>query len=225
MKHRDTPATRAARLAMVADQVQPRGIHHPLVVAAMQEVPRHLFVPQAMEDRAYEDSPLPIGWDQTISQPFIVAYMTQALGLEGRETVLEIGCGSGYQAAVLSRIATRVYTVERIPQLARKAMAIFEDLGITNIEVRVGDGTLGWEEKGPFDAILVTASGPRIPAPLSSQLGIQGTLVMPVGSRGQGQHIVRQTRISHETFKTDQLIGVAFVPLIGEYGWQENREG
>lgn len=225
MKDRDTPATRATRLDMVARQIESRGIHHPLVVAAMKEVPRHLFVPRELQDRAYDDSPLPIGWDQTISQPYIVAYMTQVLDLEGGERVLEIGCGSGYQAAILSRMAEQVYTVERIPQLARRAMAAFEDLGITNIQVRVGDGTLGWEEKGPFDAILVTASGPRIPAPLSSQLKLGGTLVMPVGNRHQGQRIVRQTRISLQAFRTDKLLGVAFVPLMGEYGWRENNKG
>ncbi|WP_069857160.1 protein-L-isoaspartate(D-aspartate) O-methyltransferase [Desulfoplanes formicivorans] len=225
MKDRDTPATRADRLAMVASQIESRGIRDPLVVKAMREVPRHLFVPGDMQKRAHDDTPLPIGWEQTISQPYIVAYMTQALGLHGQETVLEIGCGSGYQAAILSRIAARVYTVERIPQLARKAMATLDELGITNIQVREGDGSLGWEEKSPFDAIMVTASGPRIPAPLSSQLGLHGTLVMPVGSRGQGQRIVRQTRISRETFRTDQLLGVAFVPLIGEYGWRADRKG
>jgi len=221
MKQNDTPTTRAKREAMVADQIESRGVRDPLVLAAMREVPRHMFMPADMSGMAYEDYPLPIGWNQTISQPFIVAYMTQALRLSGGETVLEIGCGSGYQAAVLSRIAGKVFTVERIPELARKAKETFQKLGITNIEVRIGDGTLGWEERGPFDAILATASGPQIPAPLSEQLGMQGTLVMPVGNLRSGQQIVRQTRLSREGFRTDNLLAVAFVPLIGEFGWEE----
>ncbi|WP_462325412.1 protein-L-isoaspartate(D-aspartate) O-methyltransferase [Desulfoplanes sp.] len=223
MKGYDTPATRANRMTMVETQIESRGIHDPLVIAAMRRVPRHLFMPRDMREKAYDDSPLPIGWNQTISQPSIVAYMTQALGLKGGETVLEIGCGRGYQAAILSRIAGMVYTVERVPELAHNAKTTFDNLGITNVGVRIGDGTLGWEEKSPFDAILVTASGPRIPGPLSEQLGIQGRLVMPVGSLRYGQQLVRQTRVSHDGFHTDHLLAVAFVPLIGEFGWGEDR--
>jgi protein-L-isoaspartate(D-aspartate) O-methyltransferase len=221
MNETDTPTTRAWRESMVTTQITARGIHDPLVLEAMREIPRHLFMPRDLQEMAYEDAPQPIGWGQTISQPFIVAYMTEALGLKGGETVLEIGCGRGYQAAILSRIAGSVYTIERVPELAHKAEETFRRLGITNVQVRVGDGTLGWEEKGPFDAILVTASGPRIPPPLSEQLADRGTLVMPVGSLRYGQQLVRQQRTGPDAFRTDNLLAVAFVPLIGELGWEE----
>jgi protein-L-isoaspartate(D-aspartate) O-methyltransferase len=221
MSQYDTPTTRTRRQTMVTTQIEARGIHAPLILEAMRSVPRHMFMPQDLQEVAYDDSPQPIGWNQTISQPFIVAYMTEALGLAGGETVLEIGCGRGYQAAVLSRIAGRVFTIERVPELAHKAAETFKKLDISNIEVRVGDGTLGWEEKSPFDAILVTASGPRIPAPLSEQLAIPGTLVMPVGSLRYGQKLIRQTRVDRDLFHTDNLLAVAFVPLIGKLGWEE----
>ncbi len=223
MRPNDTATTRAKRQTMVTTQIAARGIHDPLVLEAMRTVPRHAFMPRDLQEMAYDDSPQPIGWNQTISQPFIVAYMTEALGLSGGETVLEIGCGRGYQAAILSRIAGRVFTIERVPELAHKADATFKKLKITNIDVQVGDGTLGWEEKGPFDAILVTASGPRIPAPLSEQLAIAGTLLMPVGSLRYGQKLIRQTRVTRDAFHTDDLLAVAFVPLIGKLGWEEEE--
>jgi protein-L-isoaspartate(D-aspartate) O-methyltransferase len=225
MIQNDTPTTSAKRQLMVTTQIEARGIHDPLVLEAMRTIPRHLFMTQDLQHVAYDDSPQPIGWNQTISQPFIVAYMTEALGLAGGETVLEIGCGRGYQAAILSRIAGSVFTIERVPELAHKAAETFKKMGITNIEVRVGDGTLGWEEKGPFDAILVTASGPRVPAPLSEQLAIPGTLVMPVGSLRYGQKLIRQTRVTRDVFHTDNLLAVAFVPLIGKLGWEEEDNG
>ncbi len=205
---------------MVRTQLEARGIHDPLVLEAMRKIPRHRFMPRVLADKAYEDTPLPIGWNQTISQPYIVAYMTECLKLSGGERVLEIGSGRGYQAAVLSQIAARVYTVERIPELASKAEATFAKLGLTTIQSRTGDGTLGWEEKAPFDAILVTASGPRIPAPLIRQLVLQGRLVMPVGSSRDNQQIIRIIRTGEASFTTEHLLRVAFVPLIGEYGWE-----
>jgi len=206
---------------MLQSQIAARGVRDPLVLQAMGEVPRHLFMPRHVRDRAYEDCPLPIGKDQTISQPYIVAYMTESLQLSGGERILEIGSGRGYQAAVLSRIAAQVYTVERIAALADKAQQTFAELGLTNIEGRIGDGTLGWEERAPFEAIMVTASGPKIPEPLKQQLALNGRLVMPVGLLHHGQQIVRVTRTNEQTFTTEHLLQVAFVPLIGAFGWQE----
>lgn len=206
---------------MLQSQIEARGVRNPLVLNAMEEVPRHLFMPHNVRERAYEDCPLPIGRGQTISQPYIVAYMTESMQLAGGERVLEIGSGRGYQAAVLSRIVAQVYTIERIAALADKAKQTFAELGLGNIEVRVGDGTLGWEEQAPFEAIIVTASGPKIPEPLKQQLAVNGRLVMPVGLRHHDQKIIRITRINEQTFTTEQLLRVAFVPLIGKCGWQE----
>ncbi len=207
------------RRQMVRDQIVARGIHNPLVIKAMEEVPRHLFVPENIRDRAYNDGPLPIGYDQTISQPYIVAYMTQALRLRGGERVLEIGTGSGYQAAILAKIVSEVYSIERIEELADRAREILSSLGYENICIKVGDGTLGWSEHGPFDAIVVTAGGPRVPDRLLEQLKVGGTLVMPVGEYKFHQSLMRITKGVGNKINKELLMDVLFVPLIGEEGW------
>jgi len=205
---------------MVRDQIIKRGISNPLVIRAMEKVPRHMFVSEGSIHRAYDDTPLPIGCDQTISQPYIVAYMTQALRLVGGEKVLEIGTGSGYQAAVLAEIAREVYTVERIEKLAKQAEKNLSSLGYKNVHVRVGDGTLGLEEFSPYDAIIVTAGGPKIPDPLIKQLKVGGNLVMPVGEYRYGQTLVRITKGVNNKINREELVDVLFVPLIGEQGWK-----
>ena len=204
---------------MVADQIAARGVHDPRVLEVMRSVPRHMFVPEPGRIFAYADQPLPIGQGQTISQPYNVACMTEALGVGEKDIVLEVGSGCGYQAAVLSMLAHWVYTVERVPELAERAEHTLRELGYTNVTCRTGDGTLGWKEKGPFDAIIVTASGPKVPPPLKEQLAEGGRLVMPVGDLYRGQVIVRVTRVDADRFETEELLDVAFVPLIGEYGW------
>jgi len=183
-------------------------------------VPREAFVPADSVQVAYADSPLPIGQGQTISQPYIVALMTEALELSPDDRVLEIGTGSGYAAAVLSRIAYEVYTVERHPRLARAAEAQFQRLGYDNIHVRVSDGTLGWADHAPYDAIVVTAGGPEIPDPLREQLAVGGRLVIPVGERPDMQQLVRVRRNSEHDYQQESLGAVRFVPLVGEAGWQ-----
>jgi len=209
----------AARLRMVDQQLIGRGIKDQRVLQAMREVPRHRFVPSNLWDVAYNDSPLPIGQGQTISQPYIVAYMSELLNLKPEHQALEIGTGSGYQAAVLSRLARRVYTVERIETLSHQAQQILNELGYTNIQYRISDGGYGWPEAAPFDAIIVTAAAPEVPAPLLAQLGEGACLVAPVGPAGY-QELVRLTRCGEHTF-TEYLTPVAFVPLVGEHGWRE----
>jgi protein-L-isoaspartate(D-aspartate) O-methyltransferase len=216
---RPTPDYAALRRDMVERQIASRGVRSPMVLKAMREVPREAFLPQALKEFAYEDSPLPIEAEQTISQPYIVAFMTEALDLKGGETVLEIGAGSGYAAAVLSRIAGEVYTVERIGQLAERAATVLGDLGYRNVHVRHGDGTLGWPEHAPYDAIIVAAGGPAVPDPLKRQLKVGGHLVIPVGSDLRAQELVRVTRASEGDFKVEDIADVRFVPLIGEQGW------
>ncbi|HIP95704.1 MAG TPA: protein-L-isoaspartate(D-aspartate) O-methyltransferase [Anaerolineae bacterium] len=211
-----------ARERMVRSQIEARGIRDPRVLAAMRQVPRHLFVPVHMRGAAYRDTPLPIGEGQTISQPYIVALMTEMLELTGEERVLEIGTGSGYQAAILGLLAREVYTVERLPDLARNAEEVLCQLGYTNVHVRVGDGTLGWPEHAPYEAIIVTAASPEIPSPLLDQLADGGRLVVPVGPRWT-QTLVRVRR-EGDRFRKEYLTSVAFVPLVGEHGWDE-REG
>lgn len=208
-----------ARRRMVEHQISSRGIKEQRVIDAMLEVPRHLFVESGLQDQAYSDFPLPIGHKQTISQPFIVAFMTEALQLTGGERVLEIGTGSGYQAAILSKIARYVYTVERIADLARVARRALDSSGAYNVHIRVNDGTCGWEDQAPFDAIITTAGAPSVPETLKQQLEIGGRLVIPVGTIGQ-QILSCITRISENAFDEKQLLDCRFVPLIGKHGWQ-----
>ena len=218
MKAGGAPMREAERGRMVSTQLVARGITDPLVLQAMREVPRERFVPASMVDHAYDDGPLPIGHGQTISQPYIVAAMTAAARLKPGVRVLEIGTGSGYGAAVLSRIAAEVYTVERVSALAADATARLARMGYANVHVREGDGTLGWPEHASYDAILVTASGPRAPEALLEQLAVGGRLVMPVGV-SLAQRLVRVTRIGADEYQYDDLEGVTFVPLIGAEGW------
>ncbi len=208
------------RRMMVEHQIRARGIRDPLVLEAFLRVPRHEFVPENLRSMAYDDTPLPIGRGQTISQPFMVALMTEALGIRGGEKVLEVGTGSGYQAAILAEMGCDVHTVEREPELAREAMKRLARLGYRGVKVHVGDGTLGLPEEAPFQAILVTAGGPRVPESLKEQLDPQGgVLVIPVGERGF-QELLRVTRRGNR-FSTENLGGCRFVPLIGEEGWRD----
>lgn len=205
---------------MVNDQVQARGVQDFKVLQAMRSVRREAFVPEDMRDLSYRDSPLPIGAGQTISQPYIVGYMIEALGLKGGEKVLEIGGGSGYAAAVLAEIASQVYTVERIDTLAENAAKSLSQEGYDNVNVMSGDGTTGWKEFAPFDAILVSAGAPSIPESLKYQLALGGCMVVPVGSHKNVQELVRITRRDQEQFDLEKLADVRFVPLIGEQGWE-----
>jgi protein-L-isoaspartate(D-aspartate) O-methyltransferase len=206
-----------AQEQLVRDGIVAQGIRDPAVVAAMRAVPRHLFVPRRFQTLAYENTPLPIGYGQTISQPYVVALMTQAADLEPDDVVLEIGTGSGYQAAVLAEIAGRVYTIEIIGPLAERAGRTLAALGYDNIEVRHADGYFGWEELAPFDAILVTAAPDHIPSPLRSQLAHGGRLVIPVGPVGGYQELWLVER-QGDTFSTTSLGGVSFVPLTRDTG-------
>jgi protein-L-isoaspartate(D-aspartate) O-methyltransferase len=206
-----------ARDRMVESQLVSRGIHDPRVLAAMRKVPRHLFVDEALQEQAHSDHPLPIGEKQTISQPYIVALMSEALELKGHEKVLEIGTGSGYQAAVLAELANRVFSVERFPALAFRANQVLQKLGYRNVIIRVGDGTLGWPDDAPFDGIVITAGTPKIPQPLVDQLSMGGRLVVPVGDR-LSQDLILVQRVPEGINKTD-LGGVRFVDLIGKWGW------
>lgn len=199
------------RKEMVEFQIRRRGVKDRKVLKAMLKVPRHLFVPEQMKELAYGDEPLPIGEGQTISQPYIVAYMTEALRLRGRERVLEIGTGSGYQTAILAEIVREVYTVELIPELSARARAVLEKLGYRNIQFRVGDGTLGWPEHAPYDAILVSAAPASVPPALVEQLKTGGQMIIPVGT--DFQELVLVTR-KETGWDEQRLIGVRFVPLI-----------
>jgi protein-L-isoaspartate(D-aspartate) O-methyltransferase len=202
---------------MVTQQLRKRGIQDERVLQVMRDIPRHLFVSPRYRSMAYEDMPLPIGHEQTISQPLMVAMMTQALQLRGPERVLEIGTGSGYQAAILSRLAAVVFSVERLAQLATHARAILATSGIMNVHILVGDGSLGLPEHGPYDAIVVTAASPKVPPPLIDQLKIDGRLVIPVGDRHE-QTLVRLTATDDRP-QVEHLGGCRFVPLIGQQGW------
>jgi protein-L-isoaspartate(D-aspartate) O-methyltransferase len=202
-----------ARDRMVADQIEARGIHDPRTLAALRKVPRHLFVPPVSLADAYADHPLPIGHGQTISQPYIVAFMTEALGLAGGETILEVGTGSGYQAAVLAEIAARVYSIEIVEPLASEARERLARLGYRNVDVRAGDGYQGWPAAAPFDGIMVTAAAPRIPEPLKRQLKDGGRLVIPVGDAFQ--ELVVVTRRG-ERYEERSVLPVRFVPMTGE---------
>jgi len=202
---------------MVKNQIEARGITDSAVLAAMRRVPRHMFVSEALMDQAYSDHPLPIGEQQTISQPYIVAHMTQALQVGGEDRVLEIGTGSGYQAAVLAEMAYRVYTIEKKRSLYIQARKIFDQLKYMNVVTRYSDGTLGWKEEAPFDAILVTAGAPEIPATLVSQLAMGGRLVMPVG-QAMSQELIKLIR-DEQGIHQSRLGGCRFVKLVGEHGW------
>jgi protein-L-isoaspartate(D-aspartate) O-methyltransferase len=208
-----------ARESMVRSQLVPRGIRDPRVLEAMNKIPRERFVDHPMKGRAYDDNPLPIGKDQTISQPYVVALMTEALELKGNEKTLEIGTGSGYQTALLADLSKAVYTVERIESLLERAKRTLDELGYTNIFFKIFDGTLGWNEQAPYDAIIVTAGAPRVPKPLMDQLSDGGRLVVPVGDR-LGQELIKITKEEGGFFEKS-LGGVRFVNLIGEYGWTE----
>lgn len=207
------------RKRMVETQLVSRGIRDQGVLRAMSEVPRHLFVGEDRRIEAYNDHPMPIGHKQTISQPYIVALMTQALELTGSEKTLEIGTGSGYQTAVLAELSSEVYTVERIRELRQGAETVLGRLGYANIHFKVFDGTLGWDEHKPYDAILVTAGAPEIPGPLRDQLADGGRLVIPVGDR-YSQELVKVTK-SGKRFKESYLGGCRFVNLIGLHGWKD----
>ncbi|HEX8179866.1 MAG TPA: protein-L-isoaspartate(D-aspartate) O-methyltransferase [Pyrinomonadaceae bacterium] len=195
------------------------GIRDPRVLRVMGEVPRHAFVPEALQGRAYGDHALPIAANQTISQPYIVARMSELLELDDRSRVLEIGAGSGYQTAVLARLAAQVYAIERIGDLAREAQARIRQLNIYNATVKCFDGTLGWEAHAPYDAILAAAGGPEIPQPLLAQLKIGGRLVIPIGQSREAQRLIRVLR-SDDGYEEQDHGACAFVPLIGRYGWQ-----
>lgn len=208
------------RYEMVEKQIAARGISDVRVLAALRTVPRHLFVSEALMDQAYSDFPLPIGEQQTISQPFIVAEMTQALQLTPEDRVLEIGTGSGYQAAILAQIAYRVYTIERIHSLYVKTRRLLDKLGYYNIVTRYSDGTTGWKDESPFDAIIVTAGAPEIPAALVNQLVMGGRMVIPVGNQ-HSQDLIRLVREKSGMHQTN-LGGCRFVKLVGEHGWRPN---
>jgi protein-L-isoaspartate(D-aspartate) O-methyltransferase len=205
-----------ARKRMVEEQLRGRDIEDPKVLAAMEKVPRHLFVPEVLRFQAYADHPLPIGSGQTISQPYIVALMTQLAEVEPDDVVLEIGTGSGYQAAVLSEIVREVYTIEIVPELADTARTRLRDLGYKNVTVLTGDGYLGWKEKAPFDAILVTAAPPEVPPPLVEQLAPGGILVIPVGPEGHLQSLLRIQKAEDGSTVTRDILPVVFVPLVRE---------
>jgi protein-L-isoaspartate(D-aspartate) O-methyltransferase len=207
------------REEMVRSQIEARGIKDPDVLAAFRRVPRHLFVSEALRDQAYGDYPLPIGEQQTISQPYIVAEMTQALELHQDDRVLEIGTGSGYQAAILSQIVYRVYTIERIRSLHIQARSLFDKLQYHNIVTRYGDGTKGWQQESPFDAIIVTAGAPEIPEILGNQLVVGGRLVVPVGNQ-HTQELIKIDRRGNR-FQQTNLGGCRFVKLVGEHGWRD----
>jgi protein-L-isoaspartate(D-aspartate) O-methyltransferase len=207
-----------ARLKMVEEQIVSRGIKDDKLIAAMKKIPRHLFVEEALQNQAYSDHPLPIGEKQTISQPYMVALMTEALLLTGKERVLEIGTGSGYQTAILAELSEKVFSVERIRSLAIRARKLLYELSYFNVEIKIFDGTFGWMEESPFDAIMVTAGSPDIPQPLIDQLAIGGRLVIPVGD-ALVQDLFRVTK-TEEGVRKEDLGGCRFVKLIGKYGWE-----
>ena len=210
------------RRRMIEEQIRRRGVRDERLLAAMEEIPRHLFIPTELRHRAYADEPVSIGEGQTVSQPFIVAEMTASLKLTGTEKVLEIGTGSGYQTAILSKLSRRVITVERIPSLASKAMRLLGELGRENIDFFVDDGTLGWPPLAPYDRVLATAASPSIPRPWIEQLAEGGILVLPAGGR-LSQELLRTTKHKGEAV-TDYLGSCIFVPMIGRYGFPDSLD-
>jgi protein-L-isoaspartate(D-aspartate) O-methyltransferase len=206
-----------ARKRMVESQLISRGIKDQRVIDAMLRVPRHLFVEEAMSLQAYSDSPLPIGEKQTISQPYMVALMTELLALKGNEKVLEIGTGSGYQAAILATLVSKVYTVERYRTLAMQARKVLDSLRLLNVNLKIGDGSEGWVEEAPFDAIIVTAGAPVVPDQLLEQLSVGGRLVIPVGS--QFEQVLKRVTRTADGFQSEQSVGCRFVKLVGKSGW------
>jgi len=208
------------RKRMVEEQLIPRGIKNKRLLDAFYKVERHKFVPEDLRGSAYADFPVPIGEGQTISQPYIVALMTQCLDLTGEERVLEIGTGSGYQSAILAELAKEVYTIERFANLAKNAETVLKESGYKNITIKVGDGTLGWKEIAPFDRIIITAASPRIPLPLTEQINESGKMVLPLGEPlSQVLTVVEKQKGKLESI---QVCGCVFVPLVGKYGWKEN---
>lgn len=210
----------ATRQKMVETQLLPRGIKDSRVIAAMKKVPRHLFLDEALWPEAYEDHPVPIGEKQTISQPFIVAIMSETLKLNGKEKILEIGTGSGYQTAILAELAEQVYSVERLPSIAKRARKILDELKYSNIIITIGDGTLGWKDHSPYDGIIVTAAAPYPPQTLLEQLKIGGRLVIPIGDEST-QDLTLYIRESEADYNKESYGGCRFVKLIGEQGWRE----
>lgn len=209
---------------MVEQQIVARGVTDVRVIEAMKNIPRHLFVEVGLQAHAYSDSSLPIGAKQTISQPYMVAAMSAALELQGHERILEVGTGSGYQTALLAKLAKRVYSVERIAILAGRARKVLDQLQLSNVNIKIADGTIGWKDQAPFDGILVAAGSPEIPLSYLEQLDVGGKLVLPVGGRDQ-QILVRVIRQQDGSFKKEQLMGCRFVPLIGEQGWEDEGNG
>ena len=210
---------RLAREKMVKNQLIPRGINDERVLSVMGKIHRHLFIEEALIGEAYNDHPLPIGYKQTISQPYIVAFMTQALDLTGKERALELGTGSGYQTAILAELSKKVFTIERIRPLMEKARRLLTQLGYMNIEYKAYDGTLGWKDLEPFDAIMVTAGAPKVPEPLLEQMAEGGRMIIPIGDKFS-QELIKVKRIKKD-FKKENLGGCRFVDLIGIHGWKE----
>ncbi|PKO11794.1 MAG: protein-L-isoaspartate O-methyltransferase [Chloroflexi bacterium HGW-Chloroflexi-10] len=210
------------REKMVQDQIISRGVQDEVVLNAMRKVPRHLFVPIEYQLHAYDDRPLPIGYDQTISQPYIVALMSEMLQLQPEDIVLEVGTGSGYQAAVLGCLVSKVYTIERHGPLAQKAAKILRSSGFTNVTVIEGDGSLGFPDKAPFDAVIITAAAPALPKPICSQLKRGGRIVLPVGNRWE-QNLQLWRKMPDDQLEFEKHIPVSFVPLRGEHGWRESE--
>ena len=223
------PDFQPARSRMVEEQISRRGVRDARLLDALRQVPREAFVPAGLENNAYDDGPLPIGEGQTISQPYVVALMIEAAGIQPADTVLEVGAGSGYASAVMSRIAHRVLAIERHASLAEAAGERLARLGFDNVALKIGDGTRGWPELAPFDAILVSAAGPDVPRALKDQLAIGGRLVIPVGLDGRQQTLRKLIRTGSDAFEEENLGVVMFVPLIGAQGWGEkgrrNRGG
>ena len=211
-----------ARERMIKEQIIARGIKDPRVIKALQQVPRDLFVPEALAGQAYGDFALPLGEGQTISQPYMVAFMSECLELNGKERVLEIGTGTGYQTAVLSQLVERVYSVERVRSLLEKARKILDQIQCRNVITQLSDGSYGWKEEAPFDAIMVTAGSPSLPGPLMEQLRIGGTMVIPIGGRNV-QRMIRVRRSAHG-FLEENLMECSFVALIGDHGWPKREK-